>query len=98
MGNRPSIGHSSRVLVVWAEKRKLKRYRHYISKLPLVGLEMKSIGVWAFTLNVRASTEQWPILKATVQPWAGCARFVCWMANFICKIELCLGLSKLWQQ
>jgi hypothetical protein len=64
MGNGPSTGHSSRVLIVWAEKCKLKRSRHYTSKLPLVGLEMRSIGVWAFALNVRARTEQWLIMKA----------------------------------
>lgn len=51
--------------MVWAEKRKLKRYRHYISTLPLIGLEMSSKGVWAFTFNVRARTEQWLTVKAT---------------------------------
>jgi hypothetical protein len=74
--------------MAWAEKRKLKRYRHYLSTLPLGGLEMSSIGVWAFTLNVRAMTEQWLTVKATVQARARRARSLCRMANFIRKMEV----------
>jgi hypothetical protein len=84
--------------MVWAEKRKLKRYRHYISTLPLIGLEMSSKGVWAFTLNVRARTEQWLTVKATVQPRARHARSLCRMTTFIRKIEGWLGLSEPWRQ
>jgi hypothetical protein len=62
--------------MVWAEKRKLKRYRHYISTLPLIGLAISSKGVWAFTLNVCARTEQWLTVKATVQPRERRARSV----------------------